>query len=422
MSENFSISDCSITNCTSGGILVINPFKGIGNGYTVSGCTVKESDVGLLGTGEGTLSGNTLSGNSYGLVLYDMDNSLIYGNTMAQNSLAGIAFDLNRSEINSHIGLLRSVESPSSGNNTIYNNYFNNVNNTLFYSESNNTWNASKTAGKNIIEGPYLGGNYWANPSGTGFSENCTDANRDGISDSAYEIKNGTYDYLPLTTIPSRTTHRSSANYVPSGGSSGITGIDNAQKRVTAGTQATFSFNNPVSGIMGLSFTSQQYSGNVIVRIEVLGDGTSGERPEGQLYQMMNVLVGNERFESGSNINGANINFRVAKSWVKENNIDISTIKINRLQNEKWNPLATKMAYEDEEYYYFTAETPGFSRYAITGDKISTAVITPAEKDENETITGEEQTTNVKRRTPGFEGAFAVLGVFASALFARKKV
>jgi hypothetical protein len=41
------------------------------------------------------------------------------------------------------------------------------------------------------------------------FSENCTDADKDGIADSAYEIKNGTYDYLPLTIIPaSTTTHK----------------------------------------------------------------------------------------------------------------------------------------------------------------------------------------------------------------------
>jgi len=229
LSENFSISNCSVTNCTSGGILVINPVEGVGNGYTVSGCTVRESEVGLLVTGEGTLSGNTLSGNLYGLILYDVNNSLICGNTMAQNSVVGLALDLNPSNITSRIGLVRSMESPASSDNMIYNNYFNNVNNTLFYSDANNTWNTSKTAGRSIVSGPYLGGNYWANPNGTGFSQNCTDTNRDGIADSAYEIKNGTYDNLPLTIIPS-TTHRSSASYVPSGGSSGVTGIDSAQK------------------------------------------------------------------------------------------------------------------------------------------------------------------------------------------------
>lgn len=419
--ENLSINDCSATNCTSGGILVINGEEGTGNGYTVSGCTVEGSYLGLMAVGDGTFTGNTLSGNSYGLILYDVNNSLICGNTFAGNSLAGIVFDPDLSEIASRIGLVRSMESPSSGNNIIYNNYFNNVNNTLFNSEANNTWNTSKAAGRSIAGGPYLGGNYWANPGGKGFSQNCTDTNRDGIADSAYEIKNGTYDNLPLTTIPP-TTHRSTSNYVPSGGSSGVTGIDSAQKRVAAGSQATFSFNNPVSGVLGLSFTPQQYSGNVIVRIEVLGNGTSGQRPQGEVYQMMNILVGNERFENGNNINGASINFRVSKSWVEENKIDLSTIKINRFHDEKWDQLVTEMTYEDEEYYYFTAETPGFSRYAITGDKLNTEIITPVEEKENKKITGEEQTVDKEKRTPGFESAFMVLGILASVFFARKRI
>jgi len=419
---NCSISDCSVTNCSSGGILIENFLESTGAEYTVTGCSVDGSEIGLLITGESILSGNTLSGNSYGLVLYDVNNSLIYGNTMVENSLAGLALDLDQTEIWSRIGLVGSIESPESGNNTIYNNYFSNVNNTLIYSEANNTWNTSKTSGESIVGGPYLGGNYWANPSGTGFSENCTDADRDGIADSSYEIVNGTFDYLPLTEIPSTTRHRSSANYIPSsGGSTGVTGFDSAMKRVAAGSETGFSFNNPVSGIMGLSFTSQRYSGNVIVRIELL-DADSGETPEGEVYQLMNILVGNERFESGDNINGASIKFRVSKSWVEENNIDVSSITINRFHDDKWNALPTEMAYEDEEYYYFTAETPGFSRYAITGDKLGAVVITPAEEEETGTVTGEEQTGDAEKSTPGFESSFALLGILASVFFAKKRV
>ncbi|WP_269851005.1 PGF-pre-PGF domain-containing protein [Methanosarcina horonobensis] len=385
----------------------------------MTGCTVGGSEIGLLVTGESILAGNTLSGNSYGLVLYDMNNSFIYDNTMVENSLAGMAIDLDQNEIWTRLGLVGSMEYPESGNNTIYNNHFKNINNTLINSEANNTWNISKTSGESIVGGPYLGGNYWANPNGTGFSETCTDADKDGIADSSYEIVNGTFDYLPLKIIP--TPHKSSANYIPSSGNSGVTGVDSAQKRVAAGTPTSFNFNNPVSGILGLSFTSQQYSGNVIVRIEVLGEGASGEAPEGEVYRLMNILVGNERFESGNNVNGASINFRVSKSWIEENNIDVSTIAMNRFHNDEWNALPTEMTGEDEEYYYFTAETPGFSRYAITGDKLGTQTITPAEEEETGTITGDKQ-TNEDKSTPGFESAFAVLGILASVFFAKKRI
>ena len=98
-------SDCSVTNCSSGGILIENfPDSSTGAEYTVTGCSVDGSEIGMLITGESILADNTLSGNSYGLVLYDMNNSLIYGNTMVENSLAGLALDLDQAEILSRIG------------------------------------------------------------------------------------------------------------------------------------------------------------------------------------------------------------------------------------------------------------------------------------------------------------------------------
>jgi hypothetical protein len=80
-------------------------------------------------------------------VLYDVNNSLIYSNTLAENSLAGIVFDIDKAEISSRSGVKEHGKSRKR-NNRIYNNYFDNVNNTLFYSDANNTWNTSRTAVK----------------------------------------------------------------------------------------------------------------------------------------------------------------------------------------------------------------------------------------------------------------------------------
>ena len=87
----------------------------------------------------------------------------------------------------------------SSSNNTIYNNYFNNTANFYFGGTSTNDWNTTNTSGPNIIDGPYIGGNFWAYPNGTGFSEVCTDADGDGICDSNYTLASGNVDCLPLT-------------------------------------------------------------------------------------------------------------------------------------------------------------------------------------------------------------------------------
>ncbi|MFA4956990.1 MAG: NosD domain-containing protein [Candidatus Methanoperedens sp.] len=87
-------------------------------------------------------------------------------------------------------------------NNTIYNNIFNNTNNFNFYGTNINTWNTTRQSGTNIINGSYLGGNFWANPDGAGFSQTCTDGNGDGICDSSYTLDSYNIDYLPLKLTP----------------------------------------------------------------------------------------------------------------------------------------------------------------------------------------------------------------------------
>ncbi|HMB44783.1 MAG TPA: NosD domain-containing protein, partial [Candidatus Methanoperedens sp.] len=67
-----------------------------------------------------------------------------------------------------------------------------------FYGSNVNNWNTTKQSGTNIVGGLYLGGNYWAYPNGTGFSQTCSDANKDGICDSIYELYAGNKDFLPL--------------------------------------------------------------------------------------------------------------------------------------------------------------------------------------------------------------------------------
>jgi hypothetical protein len=60
-----------------------------------------------------------------------------------------------------------------------------------------NTWNTPKTAGTNIVGGPYLGGNYWASPDGMGFSQTHPDPG-DGFCDESYIFNGNNIDYLPL--------------------------------------------------------------------------------------------------------------------------------------------------------------------------------------------------------------------------------
>ncbi|HYN44489.1 MAG TPA: S-layer protein domain-containing protein [Candidatus Limnocylindrales bacterium] len=153
-----------------------------------------------------TLIGNdATSNNGRGIYLDGSSNNTLYGNHADFNIngggivLASFSHNNNLSgnyALNNDNGIWLSY----SNNNKIYNNFFNNNQNVYIYSVSS-IWNTSKTSGANIIEGPYLGGNVWANPSGTGFSQTCVDSDKDGICDSPYTLDSSNIDYHPLAYV-----------------------------------------------------------------------------------------------------------------------------------------------------------------------------------------------------------------------------
>ena len=83
---------------------------------------------------------------------------------------------------------------------SVRNNDLNNTDNGFFGAAEAGTLNYTKTAGTNIVGGPYLGGNFWASPNGTGFSQTHPDTDRDGICDVPYVVnpEEGVTDSLPL--------------------------------------------------------------------------------------------------------------------------------------------------------------------------------------------------------------------------------
>jgi PGF-pre-PGF domain-containing protein len=66
-------------------------------------------------------------------------------------------------------------------------------------------------------------------------------------------------------------------------------------------------------------------------------------------------------------INKMKIKFKVEKTWITTNNINESTIALNRYENG-WTKLPTVKQSEDTEYVYFEAESSSMSIFAITGE------------------------------------------------------
>lgn len=152
-----------------------------------------------------TLKFNKAMKNIKGLWLSDSNYNILNSNFVIQNNFSGIDLSSfsNKNVLTNNTILKNSlgIGLYSSNYNMVYNNFFNNKNNSVIIN-STNKWNVTRKLGKNIVGGPYIGGNFWAYPNGTGFSQKCKDNNNDGICDSRYIINSQNIDYLPLAEKP----------------------------------------------------------------------------------------------------------------------------------------------------------------------------------------------------------------------------
>ncbi len=62
------------------------------------------------------------------------------------------------------------------------------------------------------------------------------------------------------------------------------------------------------------------------------------------------------------------IDFKVNKSWIQENNLDPRSVVMLRF-NETWQELETSYKGDDTGVYYYSAQSPGFSYFAVKGEE-----------------------------------------------------
>ena len=189
------IDNNSISNTTNG----ICPGY-IAPGNLITNNTLTSNFRGILITfesGGNIIKNNTISNNDIGLLVNDYSSSstVVIGNRIELNRDYGIFLEHNAND-----------DSPRS--NLIYNNLLNNTINLGSYREEPQygepvtiNWNTTKVSGTNIVGGPYIGGNLWAKPDGTGFSQICADSDVDGIADLPYNVNGSEFDYLPLVSM-----------------------------------------------------------------------------------------------------------------------------------------------------------------------------------------------------------------------------
>jgi PGF-pre-PGF domain-containing protein len=133
--------------------------------------------------------------------------------------------------------------------------------------------------------------------------------------------------------------------------------------KITIDTPAVFDISE--TSITQIAVSVVREVENVILKIRQLKDKPEEiSAPEGIVHAYLEILA--EKL-SNADISTATITFKVERSWIKNQNIDETTITLYRYHAGEWQPLTTEKGWEDEEYIYFTAMTPGFSVFAIAG-------------------------------------------------------
>jgi PGF-pre-PGF domain-containing protein len=171
----------------------------------------------------------------------------------------------------------------------------------------------------------------------------------------------------------------SSSGGIGSGGGGGAGGSPEPQSNVetkelsqafiTSGKAVKFDFPRNATSVVYVSFNSKKTAGKTTTIAEMLKGKSTLVRglPSDEIYKSFNIWVGNSGFATPKNIENAVLCFKVEKSWIQDKNIDRSSITLNRYNDTKWNSLPTSLLGEDDRYMYFTAKTPGFSTFTITG-------------------------------------------------------
>ncbi|MFB6227004.1 MAG: NosD domain-containing protein, partial [Halobacteriales archaeon] len=195
--SNVTVKNLTLTDWRNG-----VQFVGVDDGSIEDSKARSNDDAGVKfdNADNNSLRDNDLGNNDEGIDLSDSNNNTVTRNRVSNNDYYGI--DLVQSYTN-----------------LIYDNYFQNEVNAYFSGNKSryNIWNVSKRAGTNIVGDPFIGGNYWATPAGTGFSQTHPDLDRDGFSDEANIIFFSDHtDQHPLCELP----HPARADALAEGGAS----------------------------------------------------------------------------------------------------------------------------------------------------------------------------------------------------------
>jgi PGF-pre-PGF domain-containing protein len=132
------------------------------------------------------------------------------------------------------------------------------------------------------------------------------------------------------------------------------------------GSPAVVNVNNSNMGLTQITVNVSQTVSNVSITITKLNSTQGAElrislRRNGALYEAYDINA----TLSNQNISNVEINFKVNKTWLVNQNTTVNNVRLYRYVNNRWTRLTTTLMGQDSQFYYFSAISPGFSTFVV---------------------------------------------------------
>ncbi|HHI04276.1 MAG TPA: PGF-pre-PGF domain-containing protein, partial [Candidatus Woesearchaeota archaeon] len=196
----------------------------------------------------------------------------------------------------------------------------------------------------------------------------------------------------------------SSTRPPPSGGGGGGTSTVTYEQKslgiLSAGSSKAVTFTKSATlAVTEITVTVKNRVTNAKIKIDLgsLPSGASKPSTKGSVYKYIEIT---KTGMADDDIEKAVIKFKVKKSWLTDKGYGRDTVALHRYHENKWNKLETTRYSEDATCYHYSAESPGFSTFAITVEKATAKtaktkatikkVLEEEESEAEESVTTEE--------------------------------
>lgn len=145
---------------------------------------------------------------------------------------------------------------------------------------------------------------------------------------------------------------------------------ERVERQILKDRFVTYRFVKPGTDITFVNFTAMNNYGSVAAVVEMLHNTSTliAAAPPGTVYKNINLWVGSAGFATDANMGDVTVSFRVNRSWINENSVSISRIRLHgyNKSGKTWVMLPAEITGKDGSHIHFESKTSIFNQLAIT--------------------------------------------------------